>query len=223
MVKGAEPESPKPAVEPEDVVAPRWPSSAYWAKNTAVVVVVVISFALLWMLRSVGLILVASVVLAIGLQPPIRRLENKGLGRGWALAVMLFLGALLLVGLGLVLVSFLINQISAFVEEVPALLERLEQTPGVIGSIAQLIDLESLTSGSGADGGGPPAAFGVVSSLGGTVFNLVTILAVTPYLAVRMPQIKVWVPRLLRHVCGLSNHRCLIRVGSSPPGSPSPI
>ena len=31
------------------------------------------------------------------------------------------------------------------------------------------------------------------------LFNVVTILAVTPYLAIRLPQAKVWVARLIRH------------------------
>ena len=45
----------------------------------------------------------------------------------------------------------------------------------------------------------PPPRSGLVSSFGGMLFNVVTILAVTPYLAIRLPQAKVWVARLIRH------------------------
>jgi predicted PurR-regulated permease PerM len=147
----------------------------------------------------VGLVLVASLVLAIGLQPSIRWLENRGLGRSWALAAILLAGLIVLIGLGLVLIPFLVDQISALVEEFPSFIERLRQTPGVVGSISRSVDLESLAGGSGGQTGAAPAALGLVSSLGGTLFNVVTILAVTPYLAIRLPQFKVWIARLLRH------------------------
>jgi predicted PurR-regulated permease PerM len=137
--------------------------------------------------------------LAIGLQPSIRWLENRGLGRGWALAAILLAGLIVLIGLGLVLIPFLVDQISALVEEFPSFIERLRQTPGVVGSISRSVDLESLAGGSGGQTGAAPAALGLVSSLGGTLFNVVTILAVTPYLAIRLPQFKVWIARLLRH------------------------
>lgn len=194
-----EPAQPEPEATHLEAEAGRWPPVSYWAKVAAVVLLVVLGFGLLWLLRSVALVLVASLVLAIGLQPAIRWLENRGLGRGWALAAILLVGLIVLTALGLVLIPFLIEQVSALVEEFPAFIERLRQTPGVVGSITQSIDLESLTSGSGEQPAAGPAALGLVSSLGGTLFNLVTILAVTPYLAIRLPQVKVWVARLLRH------------------------
>jgi predicted PurR-regulated permease PerM len=172
---------------------------SYWAKVAAVVLLVVLGFGLLWLLRGVALVLVAALVLAIGLQPSIRWLENRGLGRGWALATILFAGLIVLIGLGAVLIPFLVDQISALVAEFPAFVDRLKETPGIVGSMAQSIDLESLATGSDGQSGAAPAALGLVSSFGGTLFNLVTILAVTPYLAIRLPQIKVWVARLLRH------------------------
>ena len=105
-----------------------------------------------------------------------------------------------MIGLGVVLVPFLVDQISALVEELPAFVERLQETPGVVGSIAQSMDVGSLAGGSeGGSGAAPAAALGLVSSFGGMLFNVVTILAVTPYLAIRLPQVKVWVARLLRH------------------------
>ena len=70
----------------------------------------------------------------------------------------------------------------------------------MVGSIAQSMDVGSLAGGSeGGSGAAPAAALGLVSSFGGMLFNVVTILAVTPYLAIRLPQVKVWVARLLRH------------------------
>jgi predicted PurR-regulated permease PerM len=183
----------------EDADSSRWPPVSYWARATVVVLLVVVGFGLLWILRGVALVLVASLVLAIGLQPSIRWLENRGLRRGWALAAILLAGLILMIGLGIVLVPFLVDQISALVEELPTFVERLQETPGMVGSIAQSIDVASLAGGSEGQSGVAPAALGLVSSFGGMLFNVVTILAVTPYLAIRLPQAKVWVARLIRH------------------------
>jgi predicted PurR-regulated permease PerM len=115
------------------------------------------------------------------------------------LATILFSGLLVLMGLGLILVPFLIDQISALMDELPSFLQRLEATPGIVGSLTQLIAPGTLVSGSGGEPGAALAALGLVSTLGGTLFNLLTIAAVTPYLAIRLPQLKLWVARLLRH------------------------
>ena len=120
------------------------------------------------------------------------------MGRGLAMAAILSAGLVLFVAFGLVMIPFLIDQISALVEELPGFLDRLRQSPGMLGSISQSIDLGSLATGSEGTGGAAAAALGLVSSLGSLLLNVVTILAVTPYLAVRLPQVKVWVARLLR-------------------------
>jgi predicted PurR-regulated permease PerM len=195
MVDGSRAQPVRASNDPETVGdTDRWPPIIYWAKVAVVILLVVLGFGLLWLLRSVALVLLASLVLAIGLQPSIRWLERRGMGRSWALAAILLAGLIVLIALGMILVPFLIDQVSALVEELPAFVERLQQTP-VIGSITGSIDLESVATGVG---GQASAALGLVSSLGSTLLSVVTILAVTPYLALRLPQLKIWVARLLR-------------------------
>jgi predicted PurR-regulated permease PerM len=197
MVQSPQSEQPQHDLESENPSDNEpWPPISYWAKVAVVVLLIVSAFGLLWLLRSIGLVILASITLAIGLQPSIRWLENRGLRRSWALAVILLAGLILVVGLGLVLIPFLIDQVSALVEELPGFIDRLRQTPGAVGSIAQSLDFDALVTPSGP--GEAPPALGLVSSFGSTVFNVITILAVTPYLAIRLPQMKVWVARLLR-------------------------
>ena len=143
-------------------------------------------FRLLWILRSVALVLVASLVLAIGLQPSIQWLENRGLRRGWALAAILLAGLILLGGLGVVLVPFLVEQISTLIEEFPAFVEQLQQTPGIVGSIAQSIDVGSLAGGSeGPSGGGDLSPLGVITAIliGGSAAGLFGALLALPIAA----------------------------------------
>src|SRR5687767_9802125 len=47
----------------EDADSSRWPPVSYWARVTVVVLLVVVGFGLLWILRGVALVLVASLVL----------------------------------------------------------------------------------------------------------------------------------------------------------------
>lgn len=174
------------------------PPVSYWARVTAAVVLVVLGFVLTWILRSVVLVLVASLVLAIGLQPAIRWFERRGMSRGWGLALILAAGAIVMAGFGLVTVPFLVEQFTALLADIPSFVERLRQAPGFIGSIFKSFDFETWLAGSDGQPGAGFAALGLVSSVGGTFFNVVTVLAVTPYLAYRIPQLKVWVARLLR-------------------------
>ena len=44
----------------EDADSSRWPPVPYWARVTVVVLLVVVGFGLLWILRGVALVLVAS-------------------------------------------------------------------------------------------------------------------------------------------------------------------
>ena len=176
----------------------RWPPVGYWARVAAVVVLVVLGFLLTWLLRSVVLVLVASLVLAIGLQPAIGWFEKRGMGRGWALATILAAGLIVMVGFAAVMVPFLAEQFTSLLAEIPTFVERLRQTPGFLGSMFQSFDFDSWLAGTDGQPGAGFAALGLVSSVGSTVFNVVTVLAVTPYLAFRVPQLKLWVTRLLR-------------------------
>jgi predicted PurR-regulated permease PerM len=164
----------------------------------AVVVLVVLGFLLTWLLRSVVLVLVASLVLAIGLQPAIGWFEKRGMGRGWALATILAAGLIVMAGFAVVMVPFLAEQFTSLLAEIPSFVERLREAPGFLGSMFQSFDFDSWLAGTDGQPGAGFAALGLVSSVGGTVFNVVTVLAVTPYLAFRIPQLKVWVTRLLR-------------------------
>jgi predicted PurR-regulated permease PerM len=137
-------------------------------------------------------------VLAIGLQPVIGWFEKRGMGRGWALALILVAGLIVMAGFAAVMVPFLSEQFTALVVEIPTFVERLRETPGFLGSMFQSFDFESWLAGTDGQPPAGVAALGFVSSVGGTFFNLVTVLAVTPYLAFRVPQLKMWVTRLLR-------------------------
>lgn len=182
-----------------------WPPYTYWARVGITLIALVGLVALLWSLRGILLILVASLVLAIGLQPAIRWFERRGIKRGWGLAAVLVAGLVVFGGLAIVLVPFIVGQIADLIEGLPQYIDQLEEEgPSFVVRLIEFTGIDSLLSGDAAVGGagaGGEQGFDpvkVLSDLGGTIFSLLTALIVTPYFALEFPSLRKWAVRLLR-------------------------
>lgn len=150
---------------------------------------------LLGILQGILLVILASFVLAIGFQPAISWFEARGMRRGLGLALVLMAFLIVFGGLAALALPLILSQAGEMVEQIPALVERLQAGDGLVARLAGLIDLEQITTESTSD---PTAALEVVGNAAGFVFNFLTVLLVTPYFAMSMPSIKVWLVRLLR-------------------------
>lgn len=176
----------------------RWPPITYWARIFAVLALVSAAAVILWTLRSVILVIVASLVLATGLQPAIGWFEKRGLKRGWGLAIVLLAGLVVMGGLAVILIPFIAGQLAELVDRLPEFVARLEEGPGFVNRVIAFFDVNAMLEGEpGAEGPGLDPV-GVASGIGGTIFNLITVLVVTPYFAIEFPALKAWVIRLLR-------------------------
>jgi predicted PurR-regulated permease PerM len=176
-----------------------WPPYSYWARVAAAFLLVAAVAGLMWALRGIILILLASLVLAIGLQPAIRWFERRGFQRGWGLAAILVGGLLLFGGMAVVLVPFIASQLGDLVERLPEFVDRAREAPGILGSLVDYLGIDGMVTGgetSGGESGIDPLQ--VASDLAGTVFSLLTVLVVTPYFALEYPSLKIWAVRLLR-------------------------
>ncbi len=169
---------------------------SYWARVLGLLVLAVAAVAVLWTLRSVLLVLVASLVLATGLQPAIGWFERRGLKRGWGLAVVLLAGLVVMGGLAAVLIPFIVGQLAELIAQLPEFVARMERESGFMGRIVELVDLDAaLGEGEGGTAIDPVA---IASGIGGALFNVITVLVITPYFAISFPELKTWVVRLLR-------------------------
>jgi predicted PurR-regulated permease PerM len=143
-------------------------------------------------------VIVASLVLATGLQPAIGWFEKRGLKRGWGLAIVLLAGLVVMGGLAVVLIPFIAGQLAELVDRLPEFVARLEEGPGFVNRIIAFFDVNAMLEAEPGGEGPGLDPVGVASGIGGTIFNLITVLVVTPYFAIEFPALKAWVVRLLR-------------------------
>ena len=190
--------SSKEGLQPEEGSEPwreNWPPPSYWIKVGIALIGAVVGLFLLGILRGVLLLVIASFVLAIGFQPAIAWFERRGMRRGLGLALVLMSFLVVLGGLLVLAVPQIVSQAAEMVEQLPAVLERLQSGDGIVARVAGLVDVDRITTETTSD---PTAALEVVGNLAGFGFNLLTVLLVTPYFAMSMPGIKRWLVRLLR-------------------------
>lgn len=173
----------------------RWPPVSYWIKVGLALISAVVALRLLGILQGILLVILASFVLAIGFQPAIQWFEQRGMRRGLGLGLVL-MGSLAIAGGMMALVLPLIfTQVGELADRLPAYLEDLQAGDGVLGRLAGLVDVSGLTEEASSD---PQTTLGILGDLTSFAFNLLTILLVTPYFAMSMPDIKRWAIRLIR-------------------------
>ncbi|MBG6225278.1 putative PurR-regulated permease PerM [Arthrobacter sp. CAN_A2] len=152
----------------------------------------------LFSLRSVIMSVCAALFLALGLNPLVRRLRRSGMRRGGAVAVIGVAVALLAAGLVALVLPFVVTQVTAFVQVLPAAIrsvtedewfQRINELTGgalvdAMESVGQaLVSPEALTNiANGVVGAGVGAA-SVVSSV-------IFIAILTLYFLAGLPRIK---------------------------------
>ena len=167
-----------------------WPPLSYWSRAAVVVLGVVIAVRILAALQNILLIVLAAFVVSLGLQPAIRWLEGKGFRRGTAMAVLILAGLLVMAAAALAVVPVIVDQAAQAVSRLPQIWADLRERSGVIGDLANRFDL----------GSGLPVDFDPVAFVGPvllTLFNVITLLLLTPYFAVSFPSLKLAVFRLV--------------------------
>jgi predicted PurR-regulated permease PerM len=175
------------------VPAPAWPTLGYWVRVATAAVAIVVATRVVLILQGVLMVVLASLVLALGLQPAIAALERRGLTRGWALASILIALNVVLVAGAFVVVPMAVDQVHAIGDVIPELQQELADSGGLGRVIAESIDPESLFRGPEDD------VARTVGAVAAAVFNVFTVAVLTPYFAHALPQMRRWVLRLVRH------------------------
>jgi predicted PurR-regulated permease PerM len=173
-----------------------WPPVTYWIRVTVAVLAVLGLARLLLAIGDVLVLILVSLVLALGFQPAVDWLTRRGLSRGWSVAVGLLSGAVLLGAFLSLVVPDVITEIGSLVRQGPELLERAEQTFPFLGSLQERFDLEARLEELAAQL--PETALGLAGSFGSLVFGTLTVLILTIYFTVSMPRMRHTIAGLLQ-------------------------
>ena len=135
---------------------------------------------------------------ALGLDPVIKWLGRHGVKRGWAIAIIFLTGAIIGIGLMLLVVPTLVTQITAFFTDFPSTITKFEKTPfyawleGIFGTgLTSLIDeVEKFFSDpkniAAVGGGLLKVGAGIATAVSGALI----VVVLTLYFTASLPGIK---------------------------------
>jgi predicted PurR-regulated permease PerM len=181
------------------------PPLIYYAKVTATILGVIALGLLLLRVRSVAASIFLGFFFAAGLEPFIRKLESRGLRRGYAVLLLVFVALValsLIVGL---MVVPAVNQASDFVTNIPNLLNDLNERgkgreflgvklddPEVQQKIQEQLDKipTILASSLGT-------VYGILGGIVTALFGIFTVFALTIYFMMAMPRLREFAGKAL--------------------------
>jgi predicted PurR-regulated permease PerM len=178
----------------------RWPPVRYWIEVAVGVALALFVLAAAEQVRNILVLVVIALVIAVGLDPAVRRLQRLRIGRGAAVA-LIFLGMLLFVGAFVALIGPpLVRQVADLAGHVPSYVEKLGGRQDPIGRYVREHDVAAATKDFVADLPARIASsfdtiLGVAGRVGSMIFNLITAATLSIYFLVSLPS--------LRHSAGL--------------------
>jgi predicted PurR-regulated permease PerM len=152
---------------------------------------------------QIFVLLLISIFLAMGLNPAVEFFRKRGLSRGFSVAAILGLVVIFVLILAFLIIPPVVRQSTSLIESAPTLLDSLNNNKfiahinnqyGLIDSLNQKI--ESVTK----DGTLLISAFGGIVGVGKTfisgIFTALTILVLTMYFTISLPQVIDYAVRL---------------------------
>jgi predicted PurR-regulated permease PerM len=179
------------------------PGMGYVARVALTLVLVLAGVAVAWAVRSTLLLVLIAAVLAIGLDPAVRRLERLHVKRGWAV-VIIFLAVVAFIALfALLVIPPLIREVRELASDIPGYITRLQHSNGWFGDLERkyhvsekLKELTSrLPSIASASLG---TILGITRSVASIIFNLLTIAILTVYFLLALPRGLLLAQRLFK-------------------------
>jgi predicted PurR-regulated permease PerM len=173
-----------------------WPPVTYWMKATAGVLIVLALAQILLAIGNIVVLLLVSLVLAMGFHPAVAWLERRGLRRGFAVAIGLIAAVAVVAAFMALVLPDVITQLAELVKEAPRYLKEAQSGGGLLADLNQRFDLSSRLQSLGKEL--PATVLGLLGSLTAFIFSAVTVLILTIYFVVNMPRMKHAVARVLR-------------------------
>jgi predicted PurR-regulated permease PerM len=176
--------------------SPRWPPMTYWMKATVAVLVVLALARILLGIGNILVLIAIALILAMGFQPAVEWLERRGLSRGWAIALGIVGGILIVGGFLWLAVPGIVAEATDFFATVPDRLRAIQSEDSAVGRLIQNLDLAQRIQDLGARI--PSTLVSVLGGVAAVVFNALTVLILTIFFTVNLPRMRAGVARLLR-------------------------
>jgi predicted PurR-regulated permease PerM len=173
----------------------RWPPTSYWMKAAAGVLVVVFLANMLLRVQNVLILLLVSLVLAIGFQPAVQWLMSRGLPRGVAVASIFLTGLVIVAGFLALVLPIVIREVAELVGAAPGYLARAQRESPLLADLDQRFNLVEGLQSLGRNL--PTTVLSFVRSFTAFIFNTLTVFILTIYFATAMPGIRRGVAELL--------------------------
>jgi predicted PurR-regulated permease PerM len=159
------------------------------------VLVVIFVANMLVRIQNVLILLLVSLVLAIGFQPAVQSLMRRGLPRGVAVASIFLTGLLIVAGFLALVLPIVIRELAGLVAAAPGYLERAQQESPLLADLDQRFNIIQNLQSLGRTL--PTTVLSFVRSFTAFVFNTLTVVILTIYFATAMPGIRRGVAALL--------------------------
>jgi predicted PurR-regulated permease PerM len=173
----------------------QWPPMSYWIRVTVTVVLTFYVLGLAAAVLNILILVLIALVLAVGLDPAVRRLVASGLRRGVAVALIFLSFVVFIVLFGLLVLPPLVNQITGLADDVPRYARELAMRDDWIGSYLREHDvtaavqnfISTLPERVGESFG---TILGVAGRVGSALFNIVTVAILMVYFMLSLPSMR---------------------------------
>ena len=187
--EGRAPEKPdEPPSPPPYPARYEPPSSRTVFRSVIVVILSVLLVVAAYRVRSVLILALVALFLAVGLDPAVRRLHGLGMGRGAAIGTIF-------AGVVVVMTAFVVppmlDQVVEFGRNLPGFVQRLADENPQVREWVDDNDVSAQLEGAvsnipAAIGGSLTSVLGVAGSVASGIFNVVTVVILTIYFSIQL-------------------------------------
>src|SRR5438105_1659216 len=171
------------------------PPMSYYARITLTIAAVAALLWAAWSVRHVLLLVVIAAVLAVGLDPPVRRLERWRVPRGWAVLIIFLLAIGFIALFAFLVIPPIVREVQQLARDIPGYITRLERghAKGFVADLERKYHLaERLKQATSRIPSLASASFGTIlgitASIASVIFNALTIGILTIYFLMALPR-----------------------------------
>jgi predicted PurR-regulated permease PerM len=173
----------------------RWPPMTYWVRVTITVVLTLYVLGLAGAVLNILILVLIALVLAVGLDPAVRRLVSSGFRRGVAVALIFLAFVVFIVLFGMLVIPPLVHQVTGLADDVPRYARELSTRDDWIGRYFREHDVTATVQNFIStlperirDSFG--TILGVAGRVGSALFNVITVAILTIYFMLSLPSMR---------------------------------